>query len=539
MYSGERIIDDENAVAILKLADYLQIRHLVKECAGLLEDSVNQRNCFKRLKIAKECNLDVLREALLYYMVKEFKYLNDNYRDKFFQLDKDDLIEIISDNSLNTTSERTVCNLAIHWLLHNFEARKDCFEEVMKVLKLPLVSSEYLIGFMQIFPQLQALPYVQRYINEGLTHQLVPCKRSNTDTFRCMSRVSSDMIDLLMIVGGEDTRYNSLSKSWHCAPLDTFLEDNPDCFTWKVLPNLQNFLKTPGMLLTVYGNSDLYIIGGNNDGVARGNNYHYNGNSGRFIKVAGPATTHVVKYSLSECFGDYIYVIGGETYDEMTVETVSRYHTKQDLWENMGCLVEPVSKLEALSGIIGNRIYIFQKRLFQSIEVSYFQVYDTRTDSCAKHRLFDFDQDYILGYPEAIVSHNEAIYLFSGADKPTNTVSMVKFTDHNGMKFERVGEEFYCKSLLSNCEMLCLNNDLYLFGGKEALVLFDEEYDDEEDSGSVENVLKDEIVRFSLTDKKFYEVNIKLPEAKMSFMIKRFTARRDTLKIGTVSRGQN
>ena len=105
IYSGEDIINTENADAILKAAVMLQIKCLQQRCEEFMTENVDAENCLAVWKLASAHGCVYLAQKAWMCVLHCFEFVCES--EDFLRLDCDDVLSIIKDNDLNTPNEKT------------------------------------------------------------------------------------------------------------------------------------------------------------------------------------------------------------------------------------------------------------------------------------------------------------------------------------------------------------------------------------------------------------------------------------------------
>jgi hypothetical protein len=113
IYSGKVNVSDENVKALAAAAEFLCCEGLKAFCSAFLIKSLASSNACELLKFAKMYRLDDLVSESQSFIVRHF----DEVRSKpeFLELTEDDMVEIVSNSELQTSSEDRVYESVVQW----------------------------------------------------------------------------------------------------------------------------------------------------------------------------------------------------------------------------------------------------------------------------------------------------------------------------------------------------------------------------------------------------------------------------------------
>ena len=134
LYTQEIVLDEENVIPILMLADKYIVSCLIKECTNYMIDNLNFTNTIHWYKFALDYNLQRLRTQVTNYIKLNFSAL----KSKMLHLKKDQILEILSCDTLIVDSEGEVLRFVLDWMeAYDPEAQwEDCVtDEVAEVFR--------------------------------------------------------------------------------------------------------------------------------------------------------------------------------------------------------------------------------------------------------------------------------------------------------------------------------------------------------------------------------------------------------------------
>lgn len=131
-YSGHLLLNIDLLQDILCTANFLQIRPAIKLCTDFLREQMTFKNAEELLSIADIFSIQEFRDYYRQYILKNFlQFVN---MDVFLKLDAETLIDYLSDDALDTTSESTLFHHVLRWYNHDPKNREkdahDVFEQI-------------------------------------------------------------------------------------------------------------------------------------------------------------------------------------------------------------------------------------------------------------------------------------------------------------------------------------------------------------------------------------------------------------------------
>lgn len=228
IYCGKDVITDDNADLLLNAASLLQVRFLLSRSEEYLVDKVYDDNCVNLWKLAKMHNCVKLMEKTHSVMLEAFQSLP---WEDLQSLDASELISLVSSNELNVTDEDTVCDTVIKWIDHDFDNRKTHIDELLRAIRLPLVTIQYLsTTLLGCDMANSAGPSGTVLIKEAAIYNSCSNRHSAFSSKRTLQRNTSKLNDVIVVIGGmtrkrpipETTRsvicYSAQEKKWFELP---------------------------------------------------------------------------------------------------------------------------------------------------------------------------------------------------------------------------------------------------------------------------------------------------------------------------------
>ncbi|CAL1267931.1 unnamed protein product [Larinioides sclopetarius] len=222
-YSGEISLSEDNVETILSTANILQIAEVVKACCLFLASRLHPSNCIG-FSIFSECQgcMDLHQVAHTYVMDHFMEViLNQEY----LSLMVDDVKKLLSSDMLNVPSEEKAFESLMLWVNYDLPNRKNDLPSLLEMIRLPLLSPQYLTDHIENNPLLKENNHCRNLIMEAMKYHLLPERRSLLHSPRTRPRKST-VDDKLYVVGGRDGLktlnivecYDFKTKTWTAMP---------------------------------------------------------------------------------------------------------------------------------------------------------------------------------------------------------------------------------------------------------------------------------------------------------------------------------
>ena len=104
------------------------------------------------------------------------------------------MIDLISSDDLNIEQEETVFEAIVRWFHYDPIARREEFVEVMKYVRLPLLSPYFLEDLVANLPVVENSAEAQAILREARYFHELPNRRSEWTSPRCRLRKASGWI---------------------------------------------------------------------------------------------------------------------------------------------------------------------------------------------------------------------------------------------------------------------------------------------------------------------------------------------------------
>ena len=147
IYTGDVSVTHQNAKELAIAANFLLITSLKEVCLGYLQQSLGLSNCFSLRDFAEKYDYKSLKLAATDFICAEFVEVSK--MEEFVCLDHEIVAQVISNDNIAISKEEEVFEVVTRWVKHDYEARKENFEELFECLRLVDMSKHYLVKNVQ------------------------------------------------------------------------------------------------------------------------------------------------------------------------------------------------------------------------------------------------------------------------------------------------------------------------------------------------------------------------------------------------------
>ena len=142
------------------------------------------------------------------YMEQNFSKVANS--DEFLAMECDELLELISRDTLNVTSEEIIFEACMKWVKSAEELRTEKFPQVLSKVRLPLLSPQYLADFVAREELIRTNHQCRDLLDEAKDFHLMPERRGLLQSFRQVYFICS-FDYLLAVTNGNFTLQNTFA----------------------------------------------------------------------------------------------------------------------------------------------------------------------------------------------------------------------------------------------------------------------------------------------------------------------------------------
>ncbi|KAH9402380.1 Kelch-like protein 20, partial [Tyrophagus putrescentiae] len=463
-YSSRIIIEESNVQVLLPAACLLQMTEIQEVCCEFLKQELDPSNCLGIRSFADTHACKDLLDFADKFTQDHFHEIIEN--EEFILLPVNQLIDIISSDELNISSEEQVYQAIMKWTRYNVAERRQHLSHVLQHVRLSQLSAKFLVGTVSSDILIKNDELCRDLVDEAKNYLLLPQERTFMVGPRFRPRKPVRRGEVLFAVGGwcSGDAIASVEKydgqEWRmvapmtkrrcgvgCAVINDLLfaigghsylnsveRYDPHMNEWStsVAPTSTSRTSVGVGVLDGF----LYACGGQ-DGVSCLNIVErYEVQTNRWIKLA-PMTTRRLGVAVSVLNG-YLYAIGGSD-GSSPLNTVERYDPRTNRWSPMAPMWTRRKHLG--SAVYNNMIYVVGGR-DDTTELSSAERYNPQTNEWQPIVAM---QSKRSGVGLAVV--NGKLYAVGGFDGQTYLKTVEVYDNEanswslcgNGMNYRRLG----------------------------------------------------------------------------------------------------
>ncbi|XP_019875864.2 actin-binding protein IPP isoform X2 [Aethina tumida] len=325
IYSGEVCINQNNVQELMIAADMLELSEVVDGCTEFLMKELHPLNAIGIYKFAEDHNWKQLRNASIDYIEKNFpKICNE---DEIYELDKEEFINFLRSENLKIELEYEIFQAAIRWITHNLLERRQYVFEILRHVRLPLISPGLLEKSIAQCTD-GSLKIALRSVHSDLLTQkgcLVPL---DVKPRKCAKKD-------IYVIGGSKRELHSV---WDRGlEMDYVSIEKFDTLTreWTKVPDMTVNRLVPGVASL---NGHIYVVGGEEGPNILKSCERFDPQENQWTSVA-PMLVSRCEFGFCALDG-YLYAMGGWVDTDMS-GSIERYDPKLNEWELYGSLPEP------------------------------------------------------------------------------------------------------------------------------------------------------------------------------------------------------
>lgn len=141
--AGVRLRAEDEAAAVLELAERLGVAGLREACARFLEGRLRSANSLALRRVAAAFSLTSLAERCGRVLRQAFTEVARQA--DFLELAPDEVAALLADPALGVAREEAVFEAAMRWVRHDEAARRGQLRRLLEHVRLPLLAPEYFV----------------------------------------------------------------------------------------------------------------------------------------------------------------------------------------------------------------------------------------------------------------------------------------------------------------------------------------------------------------------------------------------------------
>ncbi|XP_065676838.1 kelch-like protein 12 isoform X1 [Hydra vulgaris] len=459
IYTGSIQLSNDNVEDVLQAANLMLIKSLKDVCCRFLETLLTVNNCLGMQKFSESYACENLFSITTNFIHENFGYVMDC--DEFLQMQAAQLEPILASDELRVLNEEHVYEALIRWIKYDIKIRKLYFLNLLSLIRLPLVSPDYLVDRVETEPLINEFPKCKELLLEAHHYMLLPNRKIGSLNSRTRPRKYENGNEILVACGGNgEPSSNSTVFTYHMVKN-----------YWNELPRMVPERGYHG-LATI--NGEMFVVGGITTTRTEGREStiemldtvkKYDMEQAIWVSVASLHARRS-KMSVIECAGN-IYAIGG--FDgAQTLNSVECYCPITDRWKFVSPMITHRRCTCAVS--CGNFIFVVGGHDGAQI-LNTIETYDVERDVWSNTEIAPMTDR--RSFPCA-VNINDEIYVMGGYDGH-DTLRSCEFFSISGNEWVSIEPMSVARS---NAGAIFMNRKIYVVGGWDGVSLNSVEYYD-------------------------------------------------------------
>uniref|UniRef100_A0A8C3RWU6 BTB domain-containing protein n=1 Tax=Chelydra serpentina TaxID=8475 RepID=A0A8C3RWU6_CHESE len=361
VYTGEILITPENVLYLMEATSMLQYIKLFQACSLYLQDQLTPENCLSMIRLSEVLNCQNLNKKAKEMALKYFPEVASS--EDLKELCALELINYLGDDELCGEEEQVFETLMV-WIRHDLQARQGYIQDLFKKVRLQYVHPTFLFHFIANDSLIQSSPAC-RSILESARRQMFSLYSTSAPDIKPMWHVPRrySYQEFLIIIGGR--------KDNQTTTRDVLLYDEKTNQWLSLAKHPVRLYKASAVSL----HSNIYVLGGmpisSEKSPVSDNVYIFSLKLNQW-RLVEPML--VPRYShRSIAYKNYIFSIGGIGENQEILNSMERYDSIYNIWENMANM--PVAVLHPAVAAKDQRIYLFGGEDIMQNPVRLIQVY--------------------------------------------------------------------------------------------------------------------------------------------------------------------
>ncbi|XP_006885805.1 PREDICTED: kelch-like protein 35 [Elephantulus edwardii] len=320
--AGVRLRAEDEAAAVLALAERLGVRGLREACARFLEGRLRAANSLALRRVATAFSLGSLAERCGRVLRQAFVEVACHA--DFLELTPDEVAALLADPALGVSREEAVFEAAMRWVRHDAPARRGQLRRLLEHVRLPLLAPAYFLEKVEADELLQACGECRPLLLEARACFILG---RESGTLRSRPRRFMEQAEVIVVIGGCD-RKGLLKLPF----ADAY---HPESRRWTPLPSLPGYTRSEFAACAL--RNDIYVSGGH---INSRDVWMFSSHLHTWIKVASLHKGRW-RHKMAVIQGQ-LFAVGG--FDGLRrLRSVERYDPFSNTWSALAPLPEAVS----------------------------------------------------------------------------------------------------------------------------------------------------------------------------------------------------
>ncbi|XP_032114983.1 kelch-like protein 35 [Sapajus apella] len=428
--AGARLRAEDEAAAVLALAERLGVAGLREACVRFLEGRLRAANSLALRRVAAAFSLAPLAERCGRVLRQAFAEVARHA--DFLELAPDEVAALLADPALGVAREEAVFEAAMRWVRHDAPARRGQLRRLLEHVRLPLLAPAYFLEKVEADELLQACGECRPLLLEARTCFILG---REAGALRARPRRFMDLAEVIVVIGGCD-RKGLLKLPF----ADAY---HPESQRWTPLPSLPGYTRSEFAACAL--RNDVYVSGGH---INSHDVWMFRSHLHTWIKVASLHKGRW-RHKMAVVQGQ-LFAVGG--FDGLRrLRSVERYDPFSNTWAAAAPLPEAVSSAAVAS--CAGQLFVIGGAGQDSVNTDKVQCFDPKEDQWSLRSPAPFSQRCL----EA-VSLDDTIYVLGGL------MSKI-FTYHPGT--DVWGEAAVLPSPVESCGVTVCDGKVHILGGRD------------------------------------------------------------------------
>jgi kelch-like protein 18 len=200
-YNGTININNENVQNLLIASNFFHLKNIKIACCEFIKKRLNIHDVLSIRIFADQLMCHDLIRCCNFFINKNFNKLVQT--NSFLELNSFQLVDLLKRDELNVDSEEQCYEALITWLKHDLDKRKEYLTDLLKLIRLPLISVEYLYENIKNETLIRENLSARDIFDEAYYFHLLPSKRNELKIFKSIKpRCCTDSFGLIYVIGG-------------------------------------------------------------------------------------------------------------------------------------------------------------------------------------------------------------------------------------------------------------------------------------------------------------------------------------------------
>ena len=204
-YTSKVMINQDNVENLFIASKMLQFCEVAEACSQFLHNRMESDNCLGIKSLAKVHDDTDLVSKCDSYIFKHF--VDVVKQEEFLELDKEDLLLLITSDKIELESEDQVFECILSWINKDGDTRSQYFPDFMKHVRFPFLSSDYLVTKVLNDPVMNQFHSISKHVMDRRLK-----KESSPSLGSLCSKPRQYLPNVMLAIGGRSKRWNRLQS---------------------------------------------------------------------------------------------------------------------------------------------------------------------------------------------------------------------------------------------------------------------------------------------------------------------------------------